>query len=154
MHSTRDSIVAAFKNVAKPTSARALAPHACEECNDLAKALLPYSFDAVPHTVIQGNFDGLPLLSAAGFHYYLPAWLLDGLEVPGSSALAWAIVHLTPSAKDLEGTPGYFDQRFAQLDSSQRQALGLFFADVIAYQLFDGSAGELDRARQRWPTEA
>jgi len=89
-----------------------------------------------------------------GFHYYLATWLLDALEVPGSSALPSAIHHLTPTEKDLAAAPGYFEQRFAQFDESQRRAIGLFFAEVLAYQLFDGTAGELDRARQRWPIEA
>jgi hypothetical protein len=98
--------------------------------------------------------DGLPLLSPDGLHYYLPAWLLHSLEVPGSVALSFTIGHLTPSAETYARSPEYFEQRFSRFDGPQRQAIGLFFVDVIRHQLSDGFGGELDRARERWPIEA
>ena len=154
MDNTRDAIITAFRGVAKPRSVGDIVDHACEECDGLAKSLLPHSFDAVPPTAIQANLDGLPLLSPHGLHYYLPAWLLHSLEVPGSVALPFAIAHLTPSAETYARAPEYFEQRFSRFDELQRRAIGLFFADVIRHQLCDGFGGELDRARDRWPIEA
>ena len=154
MTSTRDVIITAFRSVSKPRSIGEIVAHACEECDQLAKSLLPHSFDAVPSAALQANLDGLPLLSPGGLHYYLPAWLLHSLEVPGSVALPFTIGHLTPTAETYASSPEYFEQRFSRFDESQRQAIGLFFVDVTSYQLSDGLGGELHRARDRWPIEA
>jgi hypothetical protein len=115
---------------------------------------VPFSFDAVPRTIVEANLDALPLLSPVGFHYYLPAWLLHSLGVPGSVVLPFTVSHLTPSAETYAKAPEYFEERFGRLNDLQRQAIGLFFADVICYQLSDGFGGEIDRARERWPIEA
>src|SRR5258708_6653069 len=154
MDSTRDAIIAAFRSVSKPRGVGDIVAHACEECDELAKSLLPHSFDTVPRTVVQANLDGLPLLSPHGLHYYLPAWLLHSLEVPGSVALPFTIGHLTPNAETYATAPAYFEERFSRFDELQRKAIGLFFADVIRYQLSDDFGGELGRARDRWPIEA
>jgi hypothetical protein len=75
----RRQIQAAFASVPRP-AAEVIAPHRCDECDELRDALAPYAADEVPTEVLKSHVFDLPLLSSAAKHYYLQAWLYAALD--------------------------------------------------------------------------
>lgn len=78
----RQLIVDAFAEVSKPRHDE-IAPHRCDECDELAADLAPFLATEVPDTVIEKHVWDLPLLSADAKKYYLQAWMLRCLVITG-----------------------------------------------------------------------
>lgn len=68
----------AFAAVARP-AIEDIAPHRCEECDELRDELAPFEVGNIPPSVLRKHVWDLPLLSDSAKHYYLPAWLNAGL---------------------------------------------------------------------------
>lgn len=145
----RERLRAAFTGP-PPVGLRAIAPHACPECDALAKDLNGRSFGEVAPDALARHADALPLLSPEAFRHYLPAWLLYGLDHPDDAVMEMAIYHLTPSPALRLDSGDYWEARFGVLSPEERAAIGAFFAEVIDYQLFPEGEDELARARELW----
>ena len=154
MSRTVEIIERAFSSVARPLNVRSIAPHDCPECDELAADLLPYSFREIPADRLEAHFADLPLLGPLGLHYYLPAFLVYGLEHSDRNVLEYAVIHLTPSKGKINASPEYFGNRFGLFDAAQKVAIATFFAEVRDRQLYTPYEGELDRAAELWPDAA
>jgi len=71
----RQLIVDAFAEAPKPHHDE-IAPHRCDECDELAADLAQFLAAEIPDDVFQKHVWDLPLLSADAKKYYLQAWLL------------------------------------------------------------------------------
>ncbi len=74
----RRRIQSAFASVPRPTVEN-IAPHRCDECDELRDAFAPYAAEELPIEVLRKHVFDLPLLSSAAKHYYLQAWLYAAL---------------------------------------------------------------------------
>ena len=100
MSNLADAITAAFADVPKPVGLRAIAPHVCDECNELANDFSPYDFRSLPGSLIEAQYSGLPLLSPEALHHYLPAYMIHALSCATVSNVPdFTVFHLVPSAK-------------------------------------------------------
>lgn len=145
-------ISTAFADVPRPIGPRAIAPHACYECDDLAKEFSPYDFRSLPGPVIEAQYSSLPLLSPAALHHYLPGYMLHALRCdPGSLFLNLIVYHLVPSKESVAKTPAYFRDRFAVFSEAQRSAIGAFLSHVYSSGQMIGSEPRVERARALWP---
>jgi len=81
----KHDVRAAFAALERP-GRDALVPHACAECDGLARALGAHAANAVPPALLQKHVWDLPLLSDEAKQYYLPAWLCSSIDEPCSDA--------------------------------------------------------------------
>ncbi len=81
----------------------------------------------VPRGVIRARYDSLPLLSAEGRHFYLPAYLLAALDTD-DDIRQWVLYDLMPS------TPGELEEwmksRNDRLSPAQKAAVRSFLAYI------------------------
>ncbi len=52
----------------------------CRECSDLVSAFAELSWQLVPASLIDANYDKLPLFCPGAYHHFLPAYLLRSLD--------------------------------------------------------------------------
>ena len=69
----------AFAAVPRP-QATSIAPHGCDECDELRADFAAHTVDAIPLDVLHKHVWDLPLLSAEAKQYFLPAWLIEALS--------------------------------------------------------------------------
>ena len=88
------AIVGAFAAVQRPGRDE-LAPHVCEECDELASDFSALVATEVPVDVLEKHAYDLALFSADAKHYFLPAWLLHGLvnDGPWLSDVSSSVIH-------------------------------------------------------------
>ena len=155
MNTLVETIAAAFAGVPKPVGLRAIAPHVCDECNELANDFSAYDFRTLPGSLIEAQYSGLPLLSPEALHHYLPAYMIHALACdPESNILDFTVFHLVPSAKSMAETPQYFRERFAVFSEEQRAVIAAFLTHVYASKRFEGREPSVERARELWPNVA
>jgi hypothetical protein len=75
----RRRIQIAFASVPRP-AVEDIAPHRCDECDELRDAFAPYAAEELPIEVLNRHVFDLPLLSSMAKHYYLRAWLYAALD--------------------------------------------------------------------------
>ncbi|MBF5005777.1 hypothetical protein [Diaphorobacter caeni] len=94
----RERILDAFEAVRHPERNQ-IAPHICEECNELADDFFPYKPMDIPPDVFHRHVWDMPLLSAEAKRYFFPAWLIYGLDASGpwlcdaASAVLYALTN-------------------------------------------------------------
>lgn len=133
----KDACFAAFANVSAPTSCRDIAPHLCDECDELARDLIGKRPSSLDGATLSYHCWDLPLLSASAKRYYLPAWIersLDDLDSDYTQALLF----------DFES-----DHRHEGFDDAQRAAISIYLDYVAAHG--DDSLRDLAVSAQiRW----
>jgi hypothetical protein len=149
----RETIVRAFAGVEHPTG-RDLAPHDCDECEDVRERLAPRSFEAVPDEDLDWLRDSLPLLGPKGLNYYLPAYLLRVLREPEWDGTEYVMYHLSPTRESLAKEPEYWRSRLGIFSLQQREAVLAFFSwlqlSTVGWQ-YDP---EIAAAREIWSQAA
>ena len=78
----RQAIVAAFSSVPRPERNN-IAPHKCPECDELADDFPSFDALSIPDSIFEKHLWDLSLLSAEAKHYFLPTWLLRGINIEG-----------------------------------------------------------------------
>jgi hypothetical protein len=106
-------ILTAFADVARP-EAPAIAPHDCEECEELRQALAPFTSNSVPVGLLRKYVWDLPLLSAEAKQYFLPAWLCASLS-EDTWDFADALMQNIDSNIKFDPVGGYSDEQWAVL---------------------------------------
>lgn len=72
-----------------------VAPHECEECRSIRRALADKTWSEVPDAFTEEFCDSLPLLTPDAYHAYLPVWLRVALLDPDSEAAQMLIINLS-----------------------------------------------------------
>jgi hypothetical protein len=149
----RRVIIDAFSEVSRPTGMD-LAPHPCDECDQVRALLGAHAFTSAPDEVLDHLGDSLPLLAPAGLHYYLPAYLLRALHDPKFEWLDFLLFHLGPSDSDLSQRGNYWSERLAVFSVKQRSAVRAFLEWLAGTTEGADYAEELARANAMWAETA
>ena len=153
MSTLEETITAVFADVPRPGGLRAIAPHICDECNELASAFLPYDFHSLPRSLIEAQYSGLPLLSPEALHHYLPAYMIHALSCdPVSNVPDFTVFQLVPSSKAVAEAPAYLRERFALFSEAQRAVIAQFLEEMYRSRQFEEPSFE--RAKALWPNVA
>ena len=75
----RRKILATFPKT-DPPLAESITSHPCEECAGVTKDFGGVRWWSADDSLIDENFDKLPLFTPEAYHYYLPAFLLRALN--------------------------------------------------------------------------
>ncbi len=73
----------AFRDVEKPQDETAIAPHPCSDCGELARDLLPYTWETLPRELIERHFDAVPVLGPQALRHYWPGLPSPRIGIPG-----------------------------------------------------------------------
>ncbi len=123
----KQAIRGAFADVPYPGDA-AIVPRHCDEEEEIRRDFKGYHWREVPHAVISYNYFALPLFSDKGIQFYLPAYILAGLE-GDDETLTWVVYYLDPSNDDPD-LVDWFRTRHDGFSAAQRHAVRLFLAYV------------------------
>jgi len=146
----RDAILRAFGSLEQPRGAE-LAPHQCDECDELRNNLSSHRFDQVPDEVLDGEYSSLPLLGPLGLQYYLPAYMLRALKQPAWFGVENLLYHLNA---DTSRKPEYWAPRLAVFTSQQRAAVLAFLAWLESISSDATYISEAIGAREVWKQAA
>jgi len=128
----KGEIRAAFRHVDKPDAGR-IAPHECDECDELRDDLHPYDSASVPDALLDRHACDLPLLSDEAKQYYLPAWMIRSIEDPESNCTEALLSALDSDHRWFPATP-YTDRQWrvieAYLDFLEANVDGLTLENV------------------------
>ena len=119
------AIEAAFADVPRPSDDELLHPR-CVDDGDLA-GLSPYhDWREVPDEVLEGAYAALSFLSAAGYRFFIPAYLRYALRHPqsGAAVVDSTIWSLIPELYE-QDLAVFARSKYELLDDTQRRAIGL-----------------------------
>ena len=153
MTTAQESIITAFASTQKPSDIRAIAPHSCPECDELARDFLPYTYAAVPRNVIELHYDSLPLFSPQALLHYLPAYLLYSLQNPESRVTEFTMYQLSPSKSDLKESTQFHKERLEVFSMEQRSAICNFLIEASSLEDFNRYEAEILRAKEIWSNQ-
>jgi hypothetical protein len=125
----RELIFGAFGNLEKP-SGRDVAPHDCDECDEVRKRLAPHNFSDVPDVDLDWLRDTIPLLGPKGLQFYLPAYLLRMLREPEWGGVEQLMLNLNPALDAEPRSAQYWKERLQIFNFDQRTAV-LRFLDWL-----------------------
>jgi len=138
------AISGAFQTVVRPSDA-GLVSHRCDECDALAKDLRNYGSAQLPTSTVEKHWGDLPLLTAAAFHYFVPAYLHFAVDNPTSLVAEFVVNSLLPG-KDAE----FFRARYDLFSVPQRKVV---HEVILAIEAADDDR-DLDpsyaEAKQHW----
>jgi Family of unknown function (DUF6714) len=118
-----EAIEAAFAAVPRPTNEELLHPR-CADDNDIV-GLYPFQdWRTVPDDVIEREYAALSFLSAAGYRFFIPAFLLFTLRHPdsGAAVVDSTIWSLFPEMHDGD-LMAFTRSKFASLTPAERRAI-------------------------------
>lgn len=101
----RTDVLRAFGSAARPHEFQ-IAPHECEECQQLSADLAGVEWTAMSDALIEENPCGLSLLSPQAYAYFLPSYILYTLDHFTSEALAsemtiYSLAYNEPSNEEM-----------------------------------------------------
>jgi hypothetical protein len=101
----RADVLRAFGAAACPPESQ-IAPHACEECQQLSADLAGVEWTAMPDALIEDNPSGLALLSPEAYAYFLPGYILYALDHFSSQSLpaemtVYSLAYNEPANEDM-----------------------------------------------------
>ena len=131
-------VIAAFEAV-PPPARDDIAPHPCDECDDLATALDGIAPTDVLNAAPSAVWD-LPLLSAEAKRYYLPGWLLPAIADPQHDAVD-ALLFALDSDHRWDPAGGYTEAQRAVLTRT---------LEAMVEHVSDFDSHALLRALERW----
>jgi hypothetical protein len=85
-----------------------------------------YHWRELPHAVVSYHYLALSLLSAKGMQFYLPAYIMTGLD-GDSNMLGWTVTHLAPLRGNADED---FKSQYVGFTPAQRHAIRLFLEYV------------------------
>lgn len=120
-----------------------IAPHACDECEQLDADLADVDWIAMPDDLIEENPSGLALLSPEAFAYFLPAYLLYALDHFTYTALPseMTVYSLAFNEPQTEEMALWHRQRLEFITAEQLAVLQRFLEAVEADAEFGGYVG-------------
>jgi len=145
-----DAILRAFSSLAQPRGAE-LAPHQCDECDELRASLSSHPFDRVPDEMLDSQYSSLPLLGPLGLQYYLPAYMLRALKEPDWFGVENLLHHLNA---DISRKREYWAARLAVFTPQQRAAVLAFLAWLESNSSEPTYVSEAIGAREIWKQAA
>lgn len=129
-------IFSAFDAAIMPTVDQ-VAPHRCEECDEIANAFGSKTVDQVSEQIVDDFCWSLPLFSACAKRYFLPAWLVRSIDNPDTDFTDALLYNLDSDHRN----DGYSDE--------QRVALVEYL--IFIRRHVDGSlSNHLESAMKRW----
>jgi hypothetical protein len=149
----RQSVASAFAEATRP-SGHDLAPHECDECEQIRGVLGSYHFNSLPNDVLDWFADSLPLLGPKGLNYYLPAYMFRALSNPDWGRVDLLIYHLGPTKTDISKQPKYWADRVEIFSQDQRRAILAFISWLATTAVGQEYPDEISRALSLWRPEA
>jgi hypothetical protein len=141
-------VAAAFADVPRP-SPGGLVPCDCDECAGVAESFAGLDWREVGAEMLEENYDKLPLLSAAAFRHFLPAYLLYSLEhFEFEGVCEYTLYHLTPD-RETETSAPYYAERFAAFTPEQMDAVYGFLELARRDERFANQHTSIKRAARR-----
>ena len=156
---TRDSLAAlradvlhTFGTAARPPEFQ-IAPHECEECQQLSADLAGVEWTAMADALIEDNPRGLSLLSPEAYAYFLPGYILYALDHFTSKSVAseMTVYSLAFNEPENDDMADWQRERLKFITAEQHDVLQRFLQLVEADAGFGGYVGreEVAAARQR-----
>jgi hypothetical protein len=138
----RADVVRVFGTARRPSRFE-IAPHGCEECEQLAAARADVEWIGMPGRLIEENPSGLSLLSPEAYAYFLPAYILYALDHFTHSALPSEITvySLAYNAPQTEEMADWHRERLKFITAEQLAVLQRFLEAVEADPEFGGYVG-------------
>jgi len=78
------------------------APHECQECDEISRAVADRTWREVPREFVAANCDVLPLFSRKAYATYLAAWLAEGVREPDQGVATMVFINLADDPPDSE----------------------------------------------------
>jgi hypothetical protein len=150
MQDVRKQIIEAFTSAERP-SKKDIAPHECEECEELRETFSGLRWDSIPPEVVDSNFGQLPLLSAKAYHYFLPSYILRCLDELDSSSMVceFTIYSLSPTLNREEDGRWYLE-RTRQFTATQKGAVASFLKLIKASGSFVDIQEDVEAGLRYW----
>jgi hypothetical protein len=149
------ALEAAFADVPRPLNEELLHPR-CFDDGDLVE-LYPYDdWRAVPDAVLEGAYAALSFLSAAGYRFFIPAYLRYALRHPrsGAAVVDSTIWSLIPELYE-QDLAVFARSKYELLDHAQRRAIELALEALTPEEDLDaGWALASWREATGWPEGA
>ncbi len=140
----------AFKNVKYPGDEHLLHPQSYEESEvEDFKGKHWKSWKDLSREIINSNYSTLSFLSPEAYPFFLPAYMIHGLENPDSNVLMFTVYNLTASAPSEPRLREYFLSRVAKFTSEQKKAITSFLK-CVEEQYEEYSLGDADEALQSY----
>ncbi|MFM6348518.1 MAG: DUF6714 family protein [Dolichospermum sp.] len=121
-------INSAFANIQLPSDEYLLHP-ACQDESEIEdfKGRHWQKWQDIPQEIIDYNYSSLSFLSPSALRFFLPAYMIYGLDNPNSNVLEFTVYKLIApnDFNDLELRQIFFDW-VSQLSSEQKTAITLF----------------------------
>jgi hypothetical protein len=123
-----------------------VAEHDCEECDGIRNSFARKAPFALPGDLIEQHFDSLPMLSPAGYHVFMPAYLAHAVENPVSLVAEFVWYSLSPAELD-----DFWVERYGRFSNREKAVVAQVVEFMIAGQSkIELSPEEMVRARRYW----
>lgn len=135
IRTVQERIRSAFLSAAQPEDNN-IAPHECEECDQIKSSFGGKKWMDLSQEVIAENYDKIPLFTPQAFHYFLPAFLIRSLEEfhPGSSILEFTLYSLSPTKTKPDDR--WYSERLASFTKDQISAVVGFLKLILNDERF------------------
>ena|ERR1051325_810264 len=140
----RQKILAAFPKIAPPLPEN-LTEHRCDECDGVRDDFSGVEWWSADNTLIDENYDDLPLFTPEAFHYYLPAFLLRSLDSfdPDNEVLQFSVYGLSPTKTPVDA-PRY-RARLNLFTPEQNSAVASFLEQIQMDERFYNYYADVER---------
>jgi hypothetical protein len=144
----REWIRAVFADVPMPER-DAIARHRCCECDTLRATFAGRHWSTFDASLLEANYDQLPLLSPEGLAFYLPAYLLHALAslAAPDNVTDYTVWHLAPTHNDVD--PAYYRARLRVMTPEQFAVLSDFIDLVVADERLREAYEDLEEGHAR-----
>jgi hypothetical protein len=148
--SVRSDIVSAFRDAERPPLDD-IAPHDCYRCAALRAALAPHVWETLPAAILEEFPTKLPLLSARGYAYFLPAYLLYALDhlTPDSMVAEFTLHDLAIRQFESDEDRDWHRARLRHVTRPQIEAMMQYLLLIEGDEAFRISFGDVGPSRQR-----
>ena len=138
-----ERIRAAFADVPMPER-DAIAHHQCCECDTLRATFAGRHWNTFDASLLEANYDQLPLLSPEGLAFYLPAYLLHALATltAPDNVTDYTIWHLAPTHDEID--PAYYRARLRGMTPEQFAVVADFIGLVAGDERLSESYEDLE----------
>lgn len=148
LEALKQKIFASFENVPYPKGR--IAPHECDECNDVCKTFKNKNWKTISPEILEVNHGIIPLFSPEAFQYFLPAYLNFSLNnfYEYDTVCQFTIYSISPSNKEINELLDYWRSRFVHFSHEQMSCIYEFLDLARIDENFERSAKEISIGRQ------
>lgn len=145
----RQKILAAFPKNAPPLPEN-LTKHRCKECDGVRDDFSGVEWWNADNSMIDENYDDLPLFTPEAFHYYLPAFLIRLLDSfdPDNEVLQFSVYGLSPTKTPVDD-PRY-RARLNLFTPEQISAVASFLEQVEKDERFYNYYADVERGLRKF----